>query len=136
MSLKLILEHPSYFAAGYISALAYQDQYITEEQIRRIKDVPLWFIHSKDDTTTLPNETVVPLFNRLKAAGASRVHFSFYDHVVDLTGFYGDEDYYFPGHWSWIYSHANTADFDFDGQPVQRNGATLTIMEWLAQQRK
>ena len=136
MSLKLILEHPSYFAAGYISALAYQNQYITDEQIKRIMDVPMWFIHSKDDTTTIPDETVVPLYKRLKAVGAPNVHFSFYDHVVDLTGFYGGDDYYFPGHWSWIYSHANTADFDFNGEPIQRNGSTVTIMEWLSQQRK
>lgn len=136
MSLKLILEHPSYFAAGYISALAYQNQYITDEQIQRIKNVPLWFIHSKDDTTTIPNETVVPLYNRLKAAGASNVHFSFYDHVIDLTGIYGGEDYYFPGHWSWIYSHANTADFDFKGEPIQIDGSAVSIMEWLGQQHK
>ncbi|SEK57050.1 Phospholipase/Carboxylesterase [Maribacter orientalis] len=136
MSLKLILEHPKYFAAGYISALAYQNQYITDEQIERIKNVPIWFIHSKDDTTTVPEETVVPLYNRLIAAGAPNVHFSFYEHVVDLTGFYGGKDYYFPGHWSWIYSHANDANFDFNKKPVLLNGRGVTIMEWLAAQKR
>jgi predicted esterase len=136
LSLKLILEHPDFFAAGFISALAYQNQYITDEQVKRIKNVPIWFVHSKDDTTTLPNETVVPLYNRLITFGAPNVHFSYYDHVTDLSGIYGGEDYYFPGHWSWIYSHANDANFDFDNKPVLINGKDVTIMEWLAAQKK
>ncbi|WP_339657430.1 prolyl oligopeptidase family serine peptidase [uncultured Maribacter sp.] len=136
MSLKLILEHPNYFAAGYISALAYQNQYITDEQIELIKNVPIWFVHSKDDTTTVPDETVVPLYKRLISAGAPNVHFSFYNHVVDLTGFYGGKEYYFPGHWSWIYSHANDANFDFNQKPVLINGRGVTIMEWLAAQKR
>ena len=136
MSLKLILEHPNYFAAGYISALAYQNQYITDEQIELIKNVPIWFVHSKDDTTTVPDETVVPLYERLISAGAPNVHFSFYNHVVDLTGFYGGKEYYFPGHWSWIYSHANDANFDFNQKPVLINDRGVTIMEWLAAQKR
>ncbi len=136
MSLKLILNHPEYFAAGYISALAYQNKYITDDEIKLIKNVPIWFVHSKDDTTTVPEETVVPLYNRLISASAPNVHFSFYDHVVDLTGFYGGENYYFPGHWSWIYSHANDAKFDLNTKPVQINGKNVTIMEWLAAQKR
>jgi len=136
MSLKLLLEHPDYFAAGYISALAYQNQYITDQQIQRIKNIPMWFVHSKDDTTTLPDETVVPLYKRLMDAKAPNVHFSYYDHVIDLTGVYGGPDYYFPGHWSWIYSHANDANFDYDNEPVILNGNKASIMEWLAAQKK
>ncbi len=49
LALKLILQHPEYFAAGYISALAYQSEYITDAQIQSIKGVPIWFVHSKDD---------------------------------------------------------------------------------------
>jgi len=134
MSLKLILEHPNYFAAGYISALAYQSQYITDQQIGLIKDVPIWFVHSKDDGTTIPDQTVVPVYKRLIAAGAKNIHFSFYDHVTDITGFYGGKNYFYNGHWSWIYSHSNHANFDFDGSPVIYNNRSVTIMEWLAAQ--
>lgn len=66
MSLKLILKEPNYFAAGYISALAYQSQYITDAQINSIKNVPIWFIQSKDDKVTDPVKTVVPVYERLK----------------------------------------------------------------------
>jgi len=134
MALKLILLYPDYFAAGYISALAYQSQYISDEQIQNIKDIPIWFVHSKDDGTTIPDKTVVPVYNRLISAGAKNVHFSFYDHVTDITGFFGGEDYYYNGHWSWIYSHSNHANFDFNGSPVIYNNRSVTIMEWLAAQ--
>lgn len=136
MSLKLILEHPDYFAAGYISALAYHNKHISDQQIERIKNVPMWFVHAKDDPVTLPDETVVPLYQRLIDAGAPNVHFSYYDHVTDLSGFYGGKDYRYNGHWSWVYSHANHANFNLDGSPVLLNGQPVTIMEWMAAQRK
>ena len=136
MALKLILNEPNYFAAGYISALAYQSQYITDQQINSIKNVPIWFIHSKDDGTTVPENTVVPVYKRLKAAGAKNVYFTYYDHVTDLSGFFGGENYYYTGHWSWIYSHVNHAKVDFDGSPVKLNGRPVTIMEWMAAQSK
>lgn len=136
MSLKLILEHPDYFAAGYISALAYNNEFITDAQIQKIKNVPMWFIHAKEDPTTVADQTVVPLYHRLKAAGAKNVYFTFYDHVTDITGFYGGENFRYNAHWSWIYSHANLARKDFDGSAVMLNGRPVTIMEWMAAQRK
>ncbi len=136
MALRLILADPGYFAAGYISALAYQSEYITDQQISSIRNVPIWFVHAKDDGTTIPDKTVVPVYQRLKAAGAKNVHFTFYDHVVDLSGFYGGENYYFNGHWSWIYSHSNHAKLDFDGYPVKIKDKPVTIMEWMAAQKK
>ncbi len=136
MSLKLILLHPDYFAAGYISALAYQSQYISDEEIQRIKNVPIWFVHAKDDSTTVANNTVVPVYERLKAAGAENVYLSLYDHVVDITGFFGGEDYHYNGHWSWIYCHANECRRDADGSLVMLEGRPVTIMEWMAAQRK
>lgn len=135
MSLKLILEHPDYFAAGYISALAYNNEFITDAQVQSIKNVPIWFVHSKDDSTTKSDETVVPLYHRLKQAGAKNVFFSYYDNVTDITGFYGGKNYHYPGHWSWIYSHANVARTDFDGSLVKIDGRPVTIMEWLSFQK-
>ncbi|MDF1576641.1 MAG: prolyl oligopeptidase family serine peptidase [Bacteroidales bacterium] len=136
MSLKLILEHPNYFAAGYISALAYQSQYISDEKINSIKNVPIWFVHSADDQTTIPDRTVIPVYNRLKAAGAKNVHFSYYDNVIDLTGLFGGAGYHFPGHWSWVYCHVNQCWKDVDGSPVEVDGKPVHIMQWLAAQRR
>lgn len=136
MSLKLILEHPDYFAAGYISALAYQSQYISDQQIKSILKVPIWFVHSADDGTTIPESTVLPVYKRLKAAGAKNVHLSFYEHVIDLTGLFGGAGYHFPGHWSWVYCHVNQCWQDFDGSPVEVGGKPVHIMEWMAAQKK
>ncbi|TFV96020.1 glucan-binding protein [Algoriphagus kandeliae] len=136
MSLKLLVEYPEYFAAGYISALAYRAQNLTDEQVQDIKDIPMWFIHSKDDSTTVASNTVIPVYEKLKAAGAPNVHLTLYDHVVDITNVYGGENYYYPGHWSWIYSHANKSQTDYDGRPVTVNGVPVTIMQWLALQSK
>ncbi|MCB0634814.1 MAG: prolyl oligopeptidase family serine peptidase [Saprospiraceae bacterium] len=136
MTLKLLLEHPDFFAAAFPSALAYQSQYITDKQIESIKNIPIWFVQSKDDPVTIPTETVVPVYERLKAAGAKNVHFTYYDHVVDITGFFGGEDYHYNGHWSWIYCHANKCRRDYDGSLVMLDGRPTTIMEWLAAQKK
>lgn len=136
MSLKLLLKNPDYFAAGYISALAYHSAYVTDAQIRSIRNVPIWFIHSKDDPVTVPEETVVPIYSRLRDAGARNVHFSYYNHVVDITNQYGGADFHYSGHWSWIYSHANTATLDNDGKPVTVDGMPVTVMQWLSAQKR
>jgi len=136
MSLKLILLNPDYFAAGFISALAYQSRYITDEQIRSIAHVPIWFVHSADDSTTVPDLTVLPVYERLKSAGARNVHLSYHDHVVDITGFFGGEDYHYNGHWSWVYLHANRCRRDRDGSLVRVDGRPVTVMEWMAAQRR
>jgi poly(3-hydroxybutyrate) depolymerase len=136
MALKLMLADPNYFAAGYISALAYQSQYITDAQIKSIHHIPIWFVHSKDDSTTVADRTVIPVYNRLKASGAKNVHMSLYNRVTDITGFFGGENYYYNGHWSWIFSHANKATTGADGLPVKLNERPVTIMEWMAAQIK
>ena len=136
MALKLMLLHPDYFAAGFISALAYQSQYLSDAQIKTIAQLPIWFVHSADDQTTAPDQTVLPVYDRLKAAGAKNVHLSYYDHVVDITGFFGGNDYHYNGHWSWIYLHANESRLDRDGSPVTVAGRPVTVMEWLSAQKK
>ena len=136
MALKLILLYPDYFAAGYISALAYRSQYIPDSDIQKIKHVPLWFVHSKDDGTTIPDLTVVPVFDRLKAAGAKNVHFTYYDHVNDITNQYGGSGFQYNGHWSWVYLHQNLPRTDLDGSAVKLNGKPVSIMEWMAAQKK
>lgn len=136
MALKLILLYPDYFAAGYISALAYRSEYISDSDIQKIKNVPIWFVHAKDDRTTIPDLTVVPVFDRLRKAGAKNVHFTYYDNVIDITNFYGGKGYQYNGHWSWVYLHENLPRTDLDGSPVRVNGKPVTIMEWMAAQKK
>ena len=136
MSIKLLILHPEYFAAGFISALAYQSKDILDEEIERIKDIPMWFVHAKDDQVTPAAQTATPVYQRLIAAGAKKTHYSLYDHVVDITGFYGGDNYRYNGHLSWIYVHANRSRLDYDGSAVRMDGRPTTIMEWMAGQEK
>lgn len=134
MTLKLLLLHPEYFAAGFPSALAYQAKHITDEQIQSIKNVPIWFIHSKDDPVCKVEETVVPVYQRLKKAHAKNTHLSLFDHVVDITNQFGGNDFHYHGHFSWIYSHTNKCQLDYDGSPVMWKGQPVTLMGWMARQ--
>lgn len=134
MSLKLILLYPDYFAAGFISALAYRSEYLTDQDLKRITHVPIWFIHAKDDRTTPPEDTVVPVYNRLRDLGADKLNFSYFDHVFDISGEYGGMSHHYSGHWSWIYSHANKARIDAQGRPVNSLPNQPSLMEWLADQ--
>ncbi len=136
MALKLALLYPDYFAAAYISALAYQSQYITDTELKKITKLPIWFVHAKDDGTTKADETVIPVYKRLIAAGAKNVHYTQYDHVYDVTGFFGGKGYQYPGHWSWVYLHKNLPREDFDSSAVKINGKPVSIMEWMAAQKK
>ncbi|MDW3194378.1 MAG: prolyl oligopeptidase family serine peptidase [Cytophagales bacterium] len=129
MSLKLMLLDPDYFAAAYVSALAYKSKFLTDEEIERIANNSIWFIHSADDPATVADETVIPVYDRLIRAGAKDVHLSLYEHVVDLYGFYGGKDYRYNGHLSWIYSHSNHAAKVIDGKYT-------SVMEWMSGRRK
>jgi len=136
MTLKLLMLHPDYFAAAFPSALAYHAKNLTDADVERIKDLPIWFIHSADDPTTVASETVIPTYEKLMAAGAENVHLSMFDHVVDITNQFGGEDFHYMGHFSWIYSHANKCQLDYDGKPVKVDGQPVTLMGWLARQSK
>ena len=135
MTVKLMLLHPEYFAAGFVSALAYNSEFLTDEDIAILANQSIWFMHAADDRTTRPNETVLPVYQRLKAAGANDVYLSYYDHVEDITGLFGGEDYWYNGHLSWIYGHANKCQLDYDGSPVLLDNRPVTIMEWMAAKR-
>jgi predicted esterase len=135
MSLKLLLEYPEFFTASFISSLAYKSIYLNNDQLEIIKDKPIWFVHSKDDFITKPDETAVPIYNRLIQSGAKNVHLSLYDHVIDISNMFGGESFRYPGHLSWIYLHANKPMIDFDGTPVKIKGLPVSIMQWLAFQK-
>ena len=136
MTLKLLLENPDYFAAAYISSLAYYNEFVSEKQLLRLKNIPIWFVHAQDDKTTEADKTATPLYKRLKQIKSKNVHYSLFDHVIDVTGQYGGESYHYNGHWSWVYLHDNQVFYDYDNQPVLWKGKPVSIMEWMAAQHK
>ena len=98
---------------------------VTDEQLQGVKDLPMYFIYSKDDDTVDPTLHEIPTINRLKSLGASNLHVSITEHVVDTSGLYKDENY--SGHWSWIYFFNNEAQCD---------ECSVKSFDWIAQQLK
>ena len=139
MTMRMVIDYPEYFAGAYPVCEALYDETISDRDIENIKHLPIWFTHAKVDTIVPPEETAVPTYKRLIAAGAENVHFSYYERVLDQTGRFKKEDgtpYEYFGHGSWIYTLNNDCKLDFDGSPVLLNGQPTTIFEWLAAQHK
>ena len=129
MTMEMIIKHPDYFAAAFPICEAFYDEYITDEQIESLVDMPIWFTYAKNDTTVDPTKCAEPTIERLLAAGAENVHVSAFDDVHDTTGRFFNADgtpYSYQGHWSWTY-------FD-NNECYDENG--VNAWEWLAKQTK
>lgn len=139
MTMRMIIKNPNYFAAAFPICEAYKDRWITVDQIKAIRHIPIWFTQAKEDSLVNPNETTIPTYKRLLKEGAN-VHFTYLEDVTDPTGQYfypdGVTPYTYDTHFSWVYTLANKVSTEFDGTPVQVNGKDVTIMEWLALQTK
>ncbi|MCH4009827.1 prolyl oligopeptidase family serine peptidase [Companilactobacillus sp.] len=139
MALRMMVKDPSKFSAAYISSEAYMDKNITDKQIDNIKDSSLWFIHAANDPIVDPQQTTVPTYKRLLAAGAKDVHFTYLDDVHDQTGQFKGSDgqpYQYLGHYSWVNLLDDYAAPEFDGTQTQTNGADTTMMSWLSTKTK
>ena len=145
MTVKMIIDHPDYFAAAYPAAEAYSVNWLTQDRINAIKNFPIWLTHAQNDPTVRISDAVTAdgkfkplddfsnaLYDRLVAAGNENVYYSLFDNVVDTSGAYtgaGGKPYEYNGHWSWIYTLNNTCT-----QTI--NGKSMTLFEWLAEQRR
>lgn len=130
MTMLLACDYTSYFAAAMPTCEALSDKSITDEDIQKIKNIPIWFTAAKTDTIVPPADYVIPTYNRLVKAGAKDVHFSYFDNVVDTTGLYKKADgtpYEYSGHFSFYYVFNNQCTDII-------NGKKTTIMQWLAAQ--
>ncbi len=138
MTMKMLLHNPDRYAAAFPVCEALADSAITDEDIASIAGKPIWFTHAKDDPVVAPDQYVVPTYKRLIAAGGKNIHFTFWDHIVDMTGKYFKEDgtpYTYIGHWAWIPMLNDQCTTDFDGSPVLWEGRPVSIIEWIAAQR-
>lgn len=126
MTMDLLRNFPKFFAAAFPTCEALSDKLISNRDIQRIKDIPIWFVAAKTDTAVPVQDFVIPTYNRLVGAGAKNVYLSLFDKVLDTSGLYKKEDgtpYEYDGHWSWIPVYNNEVS---DGK--------MTLMEWLNNQ--
>ena len=106
MTMNMLLNYPDYFAAAYFAAEAYEDQYISDEQIQSIKHIPMWFIHAEEDPTVNISTHTNATYKRLQDAGATDLHYSHYEKVLDTSRVYDyvkGAQYEYDAHWSWVY---------------------------------
>ena len=128
MTMRLIIDHPDYFAAGYPMCEALYDDTISDEDIAKIRDVPIWFLHAMTDAVVDPKKTSVPTYKRLIEAGAANTHFTYIDDRPPCQQM--------VNHGCWPLGLNNEENYDFDQKPVMLKGQAVTRFEWLAAMRR
>jgi len=139
MTMKMIIEYPQLFAAAYPICEALSDEFITDEDISKIKNIPIWFTHSSNDPIVNVDRHPLATYQRLINAGATEVHFSCFSSVTDQTGNYFNEDgtpYEYNGHFSWIPALNNECCNDYNKKPVVLYGRKVTLFEWISMQKR
>ncbi len=132
-TMNIIFEAPELFAAAYPVCPHCPSENVTDEQIKAISRLPIWFIHCTNDGTVKYPETTELLIERLQAAGNTNVHWSLFEDVHDTTGRFNDltedgSDYKYNEHWSWVYFDNNECFCD------DENCGDLNCWQWLADQ--
>ena len=109
MTMIMAINYPKDWACCVPICEALDDACITDQDIEKIKDLPIYFVYSKDDPVVVPSKYEEPTIERLKAVNA-KVHVSVTDHVYDLTRKVKTPNglpHQYMGHWSWIYFDNN-----------------------------
>ena len=139
MTMRMMLSYPEIFAAYFPVCEAYYDAILTDEDINKIKDYNIWFVHTANDRAAIPEMCILPTMRRLKEAGADNVHCHYFDRILDDTGDFDDEEgniFEYNPHYSWVYALKNHVWLDFDGKPVTIHGREVTLFDWLSKQRR
>lgn len=114
---------------GYVLICeAMPDRFLSDAQLERIKDLPLYFIYADNDPLVIPALHEKPTIRRLREMGACRLHVSTTAAVMDRSGLYKNPDgtarQYF-GHASWIYFFNNETACD---------QCSVDVWHWMARQ--
>ena len=139
MTMEMAVTYGNFFRAFYPCCEAYSDSFVEDSDIEKLKDLPMWFIHAANDQTVNANNFVIPTYQRLKAAGAKDLHFSYF---VDVRGTDGNPNgNSYQGHYSWIYIFRDEVEFDQadpedikapSDQPVKdADGNIVNLFDWM-----
>lgn len=139
MTMRMILDYPKYFAAAFPVCEALYDNTVSDKALQKIVHLPIWFTHAKNDPIVNPEETVIPTYKRLIAAGAGNVHFTYWDKIEDIHEGFRDAEgkpYEYISHFAWIPVLNDDCRVDYNGKPVVEGGKEVSLLEWLSMQRK
>ena len=139
MTMEMAVTYGNFFRAFYPCCEAYSDSFVTDEDIQKLKDLPMWFIHAANDTTVDATNFVIPTYQRLKAAGAKDLHFSYFTDVRGTDGNPQGNNY--QGHYSWIYifrdevalDQADPTNISAPSTEVVKDaeGNSLNLFDWM-----
>ena len=138
MTVRMCLDYPDFFAAGIAVCAPFYEENQTPENVVGIARTPLWLVHAKGDELVNPRETSLPLYAKLREAGAE-VHMTYFDHVEDLTGVYREADgrpLHTFSHGVWIHIYNDFCATDLDGSNVIVDGEPVGAWEWAAGKRR
>ena len=139
MTMEMAITYGNFFRAFYPCCEAYSDSFVTNEDIQKLKDFPMWFIHAANDQTVNANNFVIPTYQRLIAAGGQDIHFSYF---VDVRGTDGNPNgNSYQGHYSWIYIFRDEVALD-QADPTNisapsnkavkdAQGNTVNLFDWM-----
>jgi predicted peptidase len=139
MTMKMIIAYPHMFAAAYPICEALADEFVSDNDLNGIKNLPIWFTHAANDPIVNVEKHTEATYHRLIHAGASKVHFSCFPSVTDRTGCYVNEDrtpYEYNGHFSWIPALNNECILDYNNKLVYIDGKNVSLFEWLGKQKR
>ena len=139
MTMEMAVTYGDFFRAFYPCCEAYSDSFLTDDDVQKLKDFPMWFIHAANDTTVNPSNFVIPTYQRLINAGGKDIHLSYFTDVRGTDGNPSGNNY--MGHYSWIYIFRDEVEFDQEDpqnikdpstKPVKdANGNTVNLFDWM-----
>ncbi len=137
MTCRLCADYPGTFSAAIATCAPFYSALAADDEVAALARTPLWFVHSKGDELVDPKATSLPLYARLREAGAE-VHMTYFDHVEDLTGRYREADGSPKrtfNHGVWIHVFNDFCRTDLDGTNVIVDGEPMGAWEWAATMR-
>ena len=112
MTMNMLIHYPDFFAAAIPNCEAYafdritsksdkpdDNRWLNDKKIEKLKDIPMWFLVSSDDTIVDPSKYELPSYQALLNAGSDNCWLSYYDKVRMQD----DPDADVMGHWVWVY---------------------------------
>ena len=92
MTMLMALKYGKEYNAYVPICEAFLNEKISDEEIKQLKKLPIFFIYSRDDDVVAPETHELPTIRRLLGAGASNVHTFVSKHVIDTSGRFNDKD--------------------------------------------
>ena len=139
MTMRMLMDYPDFFAAAFPICEAMLDENISDADIENLKKIPIWFTHAANDPIVKIDRFVLPTYRRLVAAGGADIHLTMWDNIVDMHEGFVDEEgkpYEYLGHFAWIPFLNDDCRLDYDKKPVILDGREVTLLQWLAAQKR